>query len=47
MKKTFVSLSILIALLMSLFQPSVAPEEGNGAISTYDLYRPEVEFIEP
>ena len=47
MKKTFVSLSILIALLMSLFQPSVAPEEGNGAISTYDLIEKDYTYIEP
>ena len=37
MKKTIVSLSILIALLMSLFRPSVTPEGENGNISTYDL----------
>ena len=37
MKKIIVSLSILLALLMSLFRPSVAPEGGNGNVSTYDL----------
>lgn len=35
MKKTILSLSILVALIMSLFQPSILPGEGN--VSTYDL----------
>jgi hypothetical protein len=35
MKKTFISLSILTALLLTLFQPVIEP--GEGDISTYDI----------
>ena len=45
MKKTIISLSILLALLMSLFRPSVAPEGGNGNISTYDLIQSDYERL--
>lgn len=46
MKKAIVSLSILIALLMSLFQPSAAPDAGNGSISTYDIIEKDYHVIE-
>ena len=46
MKKTIVSLSILIALLMSLFQPSAAPDAGNGSVNTCDLISSDYPIIE-
>lgn len=35
MKKTFISLSILAALLLTLFQPGFEP--GEGDVSTCDI----------